>query len=269
MEVMSRLFGKSNPEIHEVMTEMALARPPVKSAKLQQRPADPKGDAYLAEYAELAGAIGIMPPDLAIESFKAFMVEHDLPIYSLSEVIAYMDAKAAKESKDKCGWEWRPLREKDHFEGASFGRRAERTGNRQSEEIITVSASDYYLGPVRVFPRRQGSMMFMQGTTAEQMQSYAEQQEKMEKEGYLQPASSTPYDHTIPLHAVRRVALIEKECAIKPKFFVCDYALAPLVTYPDPFLMAVVPNKNLHKGEGRFVIDFWDEPGFGIDKMLK
>jgi len=39
--------------------------------------------------------------------------------------------------------------------------------------------------------------------------------------------------------------------------------------YPDPFLMAVVPNPNLARGIGRFVIDFWDEPGFGIEHMLK
>lgn len=37
----------------------------------------------------------------------------------------------------------------------------------------------------------------------------------------------------------------------------------------DPFLMAVVPNAKVREGVGRFIIDFWDEPGFGIDQMLK
>jgi hypothetical protein len=37
----------------------------------------------------------------------------------------------------------------------------------------------------------------------------------------------------------------------------------------DPFLMAVIPNDQLGAGVGRFVIDFWDEPGFGIASMLK
>jgi hypothetical protein len=38
---------------------------------------------------------------------------------------------------------------------------------------------------------------------------------------------------------------------------------------PDPFLLAVVWGGNVHTGEGRFVIDFWDEPGFGLEQMLK
>jgi hypothetical protein len=33
--------------------------------------------------------------------------------------------------------------------------------------------------------------------------------------------------------------------------------------------MAVIPNKAVAGGRGRFVIDFWDEPGFGIDKQVK
>lgn len=32
--------------------------------------------------------------------------------------------------------------------------------------------------------------------------------------------------------------------------------------------MAVVVNDKLSNGTGRFIIDFWDEPGFGLDKQL-
>jgi hypothetical protein len=33
--------------------------------------------------------------------------------------------------------------------------------------------------------------------------------------------------------------------------------------------MIVVNNAHLANGTGRFVIDFWDEPGFGIEQQLK
>jgi hypothetical protein len=42
-----------------------------------------------------------------------------------------------------------------------------------------------------------------------------------------------------------------------------------MVIRPDPFLMAVIPNPELEHGKGRFVIDVWDEPGFGIGSMVK
>jgi hypothetical protein len=74
---------------------------PIKSAKLQPMPTEAKQDDYLAEYAELAKIVGIMPPDLGIEAFKAFLLAKDIPVFSLSEVTKYMDEKAAKESKDQ------------------------------------------------------------------------------------------------------------------------------------------------------------------------
>ena len=49
---------------------------------------------------------------------------------------------------------------------------------------------------------------------------------------------------------------------------VTDYATKPEFK-PDPFLMAVVPGLSDYTNGGRFVIDFWDEPGFGIERMLK
>lgn len=250
MEAVRAIFRRS-PELHEVMAEMALARPPVKSAKLERKPADPKGDAYLNEYAELASAIGIMPPDLGIESFKAFLIAHDLPIYSLTEVVAYMDNIAARESKEAAGWEWRPLRQKDdeHLD-LHFGRQARRGrdeyGNRTNAADI-VAGSDYYSGPTeRMYVDDRGNQKITRDR-----------------------GTGRVYNRTIPLHAVRRVALIEREHKGPVAFFVSDYALAPAIQYPDPFLMVVVPNPKAHLGEGRFVIDFWDEPGFGIDKMLK
>src|SRR5258706_12369798 len=79
----------------------------------------------LKEYAELAAIVGISPAELTIETFKAFLHEHDISVFNLKEVIAYMDDKAKKESKDQAGWYWKPLRQKDHRSG-SFGHGASR-----------------------------------------------------------------------------------------------------------------------------------------------
>lgn len=226
-------------------------RPPVQSIKLTPEPAESKRAEYLAEYAELSIAIGIMPPDLGIESFKALLVKLDIPIFSLHEVIRYMDAKAEKESKHRSGWEWRPLREKDHLENLKFGTAAQRRQDqygRQSADSVIVPATDYYAGITETAYQHKG------------MQVPAT---------HRSPGSSKPYDRTIPLHAVRRCAAIEKDYKGPVSFFVSDYALAPQIVNPDPFLMAVIPNLNVGNGTGRFVIDFWDEPGFGIEQMLK
>jgi hypothetical protein len=61
---------------------------------------------------------------------------------------------------------------------------------------------------------------------------------------------------------------IEAEFKEPVSFFICDYAPAPHIEHPDPFLMAVINNAQLSKGVGRFVIDFWDEPGFGLEQQI-
>lgn len=246
----STLFRK-NPESHAVVAHARDSKHPV-SAKLSAQPVDAKADAYLAEYATLAREVGVVPPEMAIEVFKALLLHHDLPIYNLQEVVRYMDAKAAKESKEGAGWEWRPLRCKDAelCRGRMFGQQAQRLRTALNGTIIASVASDYYLGPESMV---RNFVTIGRGVPEE----------------YTSSGSSRPYDRTIPLHALRRVALLEKEYAGKVAFFVSDYALAPAIQYPDPFLLAVIPNPALDKGVGRFVLDFWDEPGFGIEQMLK
>lgn len=248
-------------------------RPILKSAKLEKRAPNAKTDGYLAEYAELAAAIGVTPPDLGIETFKAFLVAHDLPVFSLVEVVKYMDEKAAKESKDKSGWHWRPLRMKDNREKMTFGRVASRNWNNSTQRDSDITpASDYYLGHEEIHRPEQwasghGGWVVVSG----QQQQPMPQPVLIPASTTVRPASSLPYDQTVPLHALRKVALIEREYkGGDVAFFVADYAPEPAVTpYPDPFLMAVIPNPKLARGEGRFVLDFWDEPGFGIDKMVK
>jgi hypothetical protein len=166
-------------------------------------------------------------------------------VFSLAEVISYMDKKAAEESKDKAGWEWRPLREKDNRADLHFGHKASRISTGRGVEVVSVAASDYYRGPYKGCRYNFGH-----------------------EQDFEAGPSSRPYDKTVPLHALRKVGLIEKGFPGSVAFFVCDYAPAPHIQYPDPFLMAVVVNDKIANGTGRFIIDFWDEPGFGLDKQL-
>jgi hypothetical protein len=60
------------------------------------------------------------------------------------------------------------------------------------------------------------------------------------------------YDKDVPLHALQKVEILDREFGEGVlQFFVSDYQ----ATKPDPFLMVVA-------GNGRFVIDVWDEPGW-------
>src|SRR5258706_6290544 len=75
------------------------------------------------------------------------------------------------------------------------------------------------------------------------------------------------YDKPIPLHALKKIDEIERNFKneVRPSFFVSDYK-AP---NPDPFLMTVIQNDKVDKGIGCYVIDVWDEPGFGLEQQLK
>ena len=184
----------------------------------------------LAEYAKVAGEIGLAVPTLEIEAFVAVLERLNFPVYSLDAVRAYMDDKASREG-DGWGWQWNPLREKDRFSGW-FGTAAARPMWQGAPRTV---ASDHYsetldLGFGMTIPRRL-------------------------------------YSRIVPIHALKRVAAIEKEHTKPVHFLVTDYVPQPAFR-ADPFLMAIIPNPHLNDGVGRFVIDFWDEPGFGIDKML-
>lgn len=253
-------------------------RPALPALRLQKQQVDARVESYLSEYATLANDVGIAPPDLAIESFKALLARLDIPIFSLQEVIAYMDAKAAKESKEKAGWEWRALRAKDQVENVEFGHPASRNWSNNGTMTTISPASDYYKGPTWYTPEQQHGGWASVSVSQESQTVPPTPYERLKNGGridanghsqFKNEASSRPYELTIPLHALRRIAKIEKEHKSPVAFFVSDYALAPQITHPDPFLMAVIPNSHLQNGIGRFIIDFWDEPGFGIEQMLK
>lgn len=275
---MLSLFVKQSPVVPQTKVTATkkqaaidiIRRPTLESKKMETRPVDAKADAYLEEYAELAALIGVGTPDLEVEKFKHLLSVLNLPVYSLAEVVKYMDEKAAKESEEKAGWEWRPLREKDNLDNVRIGNVAERYWGSSSRPTITKPASDYYVGPTwREHPRNGWRDPGEKESTPQEVIAAGGKIASNLNHMWRTEPSSKPYDRTVPLHAIRRVALIEKNYNGRVGFFVSDYALAPTIQYPDPFLMVIVPNANVNRGVGRFIIDFWDEPGFGIEQMLK
>jgi hypothetical protein len=182
----------------------------------------------LAAYAEMAKQIGLPVPELEIERFRSVLADLDFPIYSLNEVVAYMDDKAKREG-EQWGWRWLALREKDRYGGMFDGRFP--NGQGWESDDTRAPSSDLYRAADRWGPWPL-------------------------------------YSRTVPLHALQRIAAIEVKYDKPVHFMVSDYAPQPQYA-PDPFLLAVIPNEQLSRGIGRFVIDFWDEPGFGITSMLK
>jgi hypothetical protein len=241
------------------VTDVAVMERPVEAAPeavALQRPVGAlETDLMEPEAMELYRAtcreVGVSSPELQIQEFRHYLHGADLPVFALSEVVPYMDGVAERENPSKLGWEWRPVRKCDGRIKEAFGRasrhdwgggisgiwEAQRRilmgldpGPSRSDEPSVTSASDYYAGN-----------------------------------------AAKVYERTIPLHALQKIAKIEREFgANKVVFMVSDYVVQPhVVIQPDPFLMAVVPNNGLRHGFGRFCIDVWDEPGFGIEQMLK
>lgn len=246
-------------------------RPPVDSSNEPLKSVAAVQAPETGEYEALMRSIGIanqhVGADLKIERFKVFLRAKDWPVFDLSTVVAYMDKKAQEESAAQSGWHWRPLRQKDDIRNANFGTeaRAWQSGGGMSfnssgisqeqvqlmalaqSAIERIPASDQYRGPHTtnqdIWGQRTGQPHEVQ-------------------------ASAQPYDKLVPLHALRKVGAIEAEFREPVAFFICDYAPAPHIEYPDPFLMVVIDNPRLNQGVGRFVIDFWDEPGFGFGQQL-
>lgn len=223
--------------VAEPMPEVVPVRPfPGKPPRSALTP-ELSEEAY-AEYSAMADSVGFKTPALLIERFKLFLVKHDLPVYELKTVVEYMDALAERDNPTGYGWSWKPLRAIDGETSVSFGRPSSAEmyrfmGDMNREQ---VAASDYF-------------------ATAHY--------------GMGGSYRVAPYGSVVPLHALKRVALVDAEFGAGTVVFaVSDYQTEPH-TPPDPFLIAMIPNPGLRDGIGRFVIDVWDEPGFGIERMLK
>lgn len=199
----------------------------------------------IAEYRKVAAEVGISDQDMLVEEFRVFLAKHDLPTFNLQEVVSYMDDIAAKDNPTGLGWHWCPVRAKDAEAVMTFGRPSVHDYRRESK----VTASDFYQS--HPFNSWRSNNMPV-------------------PEDWRQHRSPA-YSRTLPLHALKKIAFIEKNfTAGKPIFLVTDYTVAPhIIINPDPFLMAVIPNSAVAHGKGRFIIDVWDEPGFGIDRMVK
>lgn len=207
----------------------------------------------IKEYRQVAEEVGVSAEDLLVEEFRIFLVKHDIPTFNLFEAVKYMDGIAAKDNPTGLGWHWCPVRPKDAEIPLTFGRPS-RDDRSASERTRTV-ASDFY-----------------ESHRFQQIESY-----KRHGWGYRdspmdwRTMPSPAYTRTIPLHALKKIAFVERNfTAGKVAFLVTDYTIAPhIVVNPDPFLMVVIPNNAVAHGKGRFIIDVWDEPGFGIDRMVK
>lgn len=215
-------------------------------------------------YRDMCAEVGVVNPEIVIDDLKYFLNDHDLPVFALPAVVSYMDELTAVDNPSKMGWEWRPVRERDRLD-QKFGRPA--TEDRSVQEqaavefwrarLMAVESRGYFSGVGRLRPPMPKIEIPQRAITP--------------ASDYHAGTEAKVYDRAIPVHALKKIATIEKEFgAGRVAFMITDYVTQPhIVIQPDPFLMAVVPNKDVAKGVGRFVIDVWDEPGFGIAQMLK
>lgn len=242
----------------------------------------------IADYRATAEQIGLDAQDIAVEEFRHFLASKDIPSFNLREVVSYMDELVAKDNPTGLGWHWCPVRPKDSEAAMAWGQpsRYERgvyMGAGHSSKETKTAASDFYQShnfrDTDSWGWSGGMVMMGSGsgekkhvpTTAEIMQ--AEIDGKFQRHASIKAFWNTPapaYTRTLPLHALKKIATIEKEFAHRVTFLVTEYTTTPdIIISPDPFLMAVIPNSAVSHGKGRFIIDVWDEPGFGIERMLK
>lgn len=207
-------------------------------------PARRSTDGSLMAYAAVAKEVGVEVPQLVVHDFMGVMEKKNLPVYNRAEVVSYMDAKAAKDGNG-FGWEWKAIRRKDAalMKKLTFGT--------PSHTVFLDKNGDEM--------RDMFTMMFVRSVSDDR-------QRITPASDYFNGESAKVYEQAIPMRALQRIAAIERDYQAPVCFVVSDYATEPHIK-PDPFLMAVLPNVPVE--QGCFVIDFWDEPGFGIEAMCK
>lgn len=247
------LFG--NTRQAAMAAEILERRRPSAPAKLKPHlVADTMSEDHIAEYRKVAKEIGLSAQDMMVEEFRIFLAKHDIPVFNLQEVVSYMDELSDRDNPTKLGWHWCPVREKDSEVTMTFGRPSEVNYNR----LENVKASDFY--------------------ESHRYKEWIERQNFNARAGYISAEKtdwrtmrSPAYTRTLPLHALKKIALVEREFkSCQVVFLVTDFTTRPhTIVNPDPFLMAVIPNSAVPHGKGRFIIDVWDEPGFGIERMVR
>lgn len=240
----------------------------------------------IAEYRQVARQVGISEQDMLVEEFRLFLSKHDIPSFNLQEVVSYMDDIAAKDNPIGYGWHWCPVRPKDAEAPMTFGRPSQHGNDHHRNSNTKTPGSDFYESHRFQSWHREGrsgwhggSVQSSSNSNTVHVESNVRVMQAAHDEMFRVPPTprdwrkepSPAYTRTLPLHALKKIALIEKHfTAGKPVFLVTDYTVAPhIIVNPDPFLMAVIPNSAVAHGKGRFIIDIWDEPGFGLERMLK
>jgi hypothetical protein len=189
----------------------------------------------MAEYREVAKQVGVSADDaLDIEALRHFLDRHDLPIFNRQEVVSHMDSIAARTNPTGYGWQWAPVRAKDTMAAVTFG--AKSTLSEHTDRDVA------------------------KGTSFTHTQRFPASDDYSDK--------TPPYARVMPLHALKKIALIEKGFAPdKVRFLVSDFVLQPheiirteTVKYPPP------PPASRFSGS---VPGVWDESGFGPAQRLK
>jgi hypothetical protein len=190
------------------------------------------------EYRKVAQKIGFNVPkvDTRLLDIESFLFSNNWPVYNLSEVIKYMTRVSNRDNPKRTGWGWTPLREKDCASYTFLG----------SRDCLKRAGDKY--------PRRTAI-------------------DWLNRDLY-----NTSYRLPVPLTALQKVAKLEEAGFTSGngfKYVVSDYEVAVrTVPKPDPFLMVYLGLPKDQREETiprsqRWVIDFWDEPGFGLTEQLK
>lgn len=276
--------GKTTEATVGTMDRPAPAMAPAPARKIQPRvDTNTMTEDAIADYRATAKAIGISDQDILVEEFRLFLAKHDIPVFNHQEVVAYMDEIAAKDNPTGLGWHWCPVRDKDAEVPMWFGRPSTEDRYSSRGERKDIPSSDYYEShKFNEWSNRRGGWIFTHAASDNKLtnvQSMQAMHDSARAEILANNAAPTDwrtlrspaYTRTLPLHALKKIALIENGfTAGKVVFLVTDYTVAPhIIINPDPFLMAVIPNSAVSHGKGRFIIDVWDEPGFGITRMVR
>lgn len=283
----STLWTGSEPESASTIIERPAQRMETAPKKIAPRvDQSVMREEAIAEYRRVASEVGISDQDLMVEEFRLFLSKHDIPSFNLQEVVSYMDEIAAKDNPMGYGWHWCPVRPKDAEVPMTFGRSPRHGGHYSHQREEKIPGSDFYESHQFQSWHEQGRGGWMNGgiilssssNNSVHVESNVRVMQAAHDEVFRQPPTprdwrkepSPAYTRTLPLHALKKMALIERHfTAGKAVFLVTDYTTAPhVIVNPDPFLMAVIPNSAVAHGKGRFIIDIWDEPGFGIERML-
>lgn len=239
--------------------------------------------AAMAAYVKIADAANVSSPAITIEQFRGMLAEHDIPVFNRARVVAYMDSVARRENKTGLGWHWKPLRSIDGRPAMAWGRDSAMQPHPQSQgphrdALHALGEPTHQREIERLRAQQSNAMRNMQahmeaGWTGLPTSSHQRPQVLQAvpmSDFYVGDNRIPTYERAVPLHALTKAALIRERFGSQVCLLVSDYTTRSdfYIADPDPFLLAVIPNREVQHGVGQFVIDVWDEPGFGLADRL-